>query len=300
MGTQEIFELARKMSLLQGWASEAHCDGLTSLNAIAKTIGVSRNTLVSNLANDKMDKANQERIAKAFGFDTDWAEWFDKDGAGASRKDTADAFIDRFKRHKGRPASIALKASETRTHLDRRFADFRLGPNGSAAGELHANLDIWFAEDGWPMLIEGFSEVVMIGLKRADLIIEHDGSDAIVTAREVKCAPEGGNFSGAADGIAPWWIIRSMNSNDPFLRGRRRPSDDAADCIFSGFQVGNQICARMTARVIDCDIIQMPSQLVEGTDFNSLKVMQQLLKIQALDGVEGVLGEQTLAVVKES
>src|ERR1700730_13895689 len=127
---QQVFELEKKLHGLQKWADQTQRHHLTSERAIAKSIGVNRNTFKSNIRSERMSLAIQQALADAFGFSVTWPEWHDPEAArtlpSARQRDTAVAFLEKFVAVKSRPARLTIESGLVEKYLDRRFADFFL------------------------------------------------------------------------------------------------------------------------------------------------------------------------------
>lgn len=305
---QPIFELDEKLRGMQSWAAQKNRSDLNSERAIAKSMGVKRSTLKSNIERHKMSVANQEALAGAFGFSVTWPEWNDPDAIRTTpsdrRRDTATAFLRRFSAIKSKAAFLTIEAGVTEKYLDRRFADFFLAASGSFEPKLPSEgiplvLSLSFDRRGWPVLLEGTQEVLTVGLKQVDLQLFHSRESAKIIASEISCLnEEEGNFKGNVEGLAPWWIITTAAKDALWLIGRRL-RNDGNDCVCQGFQVGDKIRVAMTARVNDC-FVKMPGEPFEDNSEAKIRFIEHLHKLAVLKGTEAVLGEQTLTVVDKS
>ena len=302
-----IFELSKKLRRLQDWAAQSNDCSLRSEHGISKSTGIPRSTLKSNLERGQMSLANQLRLADLFGFGVDWPEWRDQDTtritAAHKRRDTAQAFIERFLRRKSQSANLTIAAGPTRKHIDRRFADFSLSVAGSFAPSPEINkiplmLSLSFDRRGWPVLFEETNDVITVGLTEVDLQLFADRPTARISAFPIEChSTSEGNFQGKVEGFPQWWTISIAEQGALSLAGSRL-RNDGQDCICEGFRAGDTIRAVMTARVDKC-FVRLTGEPFGGTSEARIRFIQHLAKLQVLKDAEATLGEQFLTVVDE-
>jgi hypothetical protein len=302
---QPIFELGQKIRRLISWAIEETA-APRSEHAIAKAIGAHWSTFKSNLTAEKMSVDNQKKLAAVFGFELDWPEWRDPSVARATlrehRRDTAEAFLQRFLQHKSKGTCLTIEAGLTAKHIDRRFADFSLGVAGSFtpssdSDEIPLVLKLTFDQSGWPVLFEETNDVLTLGLTEVDLQLFSDRPTAKIVALPISCQSRTeGNFQGKISGFPSWWRITVAAGDIPTLVGRRIPND-GRDCTCQGFQVGDKIRAVMSARVDKC-FVSLAGEPFEGISDARTRFIKHLVKLNALAGAEAVLGEQFLTVVE--
>jgi hypothetical protein len=305
---EQILELGRKVRILQDWAATAGEDILNSEHAIARSAGIKRSTLKSNIRDGQMSSANQEKLGKVFGFRANWPEWRDPEAirtiAAGRRRDTAEAFRDRFLASKSKVTCLTIEAGVTEKYLDRRFADFSFAVAGSfdplaASDQIPLVLSLSFDRRGWPVLLQGTNEVLTVGLKQADLQLFPDresAKGAQLTVSEISChSGAEGNFRGNVEGLAPWWVISVTAGDGLWLMGRRL-RNDGQDCVCQGFRAGDKIRAILTARANDC-FVKVEGEPFEGVSEAKIRFIEHLHKLAVLKGTEAVLGEQTLTVI---
>jgi hypothetical protein len=302
---QPIFELSKKLRGLMDWAIQSNAGALTSVHAVARTTGINRSTLNSNLANEQLSRANQEALAKAFGYHLDWVEWRDTNAARSTpagqRRDGADDFLNRFSSHKSSGVRLTIEPGLTKVHVDRRFAEFGFVLSGSFEPSAGTNsvplaLSLSFDRRGWPVFRD-----LTVGLKEVDLQLFHDRPPVAIEFFPLGVRDDAeGNFQGIVAGHSPYWIINIVDNaitrgDQAILAGTRR-RNDGKDCICHGFQVGDEIRALMTARVSDC-FVRVSGQAFDEASQSKMKFIEHLSKLAALNGAEAVLAEQIMAVV---
>jgi hypothetical protein len=306
---QHIFELSIKIRGLQDWAkAQPIRRAPNSERAIGDLAGIARSTLKTNIDKEQMSFANQEALAKTFGFKVTWPEWRDPDAIRTTdakqRRDTAKAFLDRFLMHKSQPSRLTIEAGLTQKYIDRRFADFSFAVSGSFEPSPNTDmiplvLSLSFDRRGWPVPFEGKHDALTVGLKEADLQIFHNRESAKVEARAIGCHSNAeGNFEGKVEGLAPWWIINVVTGDEPWLMGKRL-RNDGEDCICRGLRIGDTIRAEMTARVNDC-FVRVAGEPFEDIGEAKKRFIEHLAKLTVLNGAEVLLAEQTLTVVDHS
>lgn len=297
---QPVFELGRKLRGLMDWAASTGHEAC-SVHGIARASGIARGTLNSNIEREQMAPDNQEALATACGFRADWPEWRDPAAVRTTpadqRRDSATAFLDRFFAHLAAGRRLTIEAGITKSFVDRRFAEFAFALPGSFepaadAGGIPLVLSLSFDRRGWPAFPD-----LTVGLKEVDVQLFHARKPEAIEAVELACRGEAeGNFHGAVEGHSPYWIISVVAGDDACLAGRRR-RNDGRDCECRGFRPGDEIRARMTARVSDC-FVRLSGQPFDDASEAKKRFIDHLIKLEALGGAEATLGEQVLQVVE--
>jgi len=304
---QEIHELRQKISGLITYAKEVGWHDLVSLRAMQRANIINYSTLQSNMRDGGMSIGNQNRLARAFGFDIKWPQWRIASAAptrsGSNRTDTATAFLHRFREHKRQGSRLTMDAGMTGKYIDRRFADFRLAVAGpydpsSAGSEIPLVLSVSFDPRGWPVFLD-----LTVCLAEVDLqLIPNCDGESTETSGSIEtiafeCRDQNeGNFRGEVHGVSQWWRIRTADSSKTLAGTRRR--NDGRDCICKQFRCGDEIKAIMTARVSDCFVTVDGIPLDTGEPKERFK--EHLMKLAALRQAEATLAEQILTVVEMS
>jgi hypothetical protein len=286
---QTIVDLRSKVQGLMKWAKEAGVTKLSTLRALERTCGIKYSTLNSSLNAERISIGNQMKLATAFEFQIDWPEW----------RMAAGLFLERFRTHKLASRPLTIEARLTRTHLDRRTADFAFGVAGSFDGCSENNgiplvLSLSFDNRGWPVFPD-----LTVALKEVDLQLSctRDGAELEVFALTCNCESEGNFHSevmGTGQGYA-YWTIRVADPACEFIAGTRR-KNDGRDCICKGFRDGDEIRALMTARKIQC-FGTVAGKSVENSGPIKKRFVEHLTKLDVLNGTEAKLAEQILTVV---
>jgi hypothetical protein len=286
---QTIVDLRAKVHGLMKWAKEAGFAKLSTVRALARTCGIKYSTLNSSLTAERVSIANQNALAKAFAFQIEWPEW---------RTATA-PFLDRFRTSKLAARHLTIEARLTKTHLDRRTADFAFGVAGSFDGCSENNgirlvLSLSFDQRGWPVFPD-----LTVALKEVDLQLSctRDGAEFEVFALTCNAESEGNFHSdvmGTGKGYA-YWTIKVSDPAREFIAGTRR-RNDGQDCICKGFHDGDEIRALMTARKLQC-FGTVAGKSLENSSLMKKRFIEHLTKLDVLNGTEAMLAEQILTVV---
>jgi hypothetical protein len=302
-GVQFVYQLKEKITRLVKWAKSNGFE-LNSLRAVATATGIDRATLYANMESYRISRANQMRLAKGFGFDVDWPEWRDPSETKRSgRRDTADAFIERFIAEKSANGTLTIKPGRVRTRTDPRFARFRFVVPASHEADIRSAaiplcVLLSFDRRGWSVVLEGGRSILTVGVKQVDLQLSHDCENADVEVFALTPVNgERNNFLGDVEGLTPWWVIRVSGGDLPYLAGKRA-SNDRRDCLCHGFQAGDRIEAVMTVRVTDCSV-DVEGDLLDGASEMKVALIKQLTKLSILQDAEAILCEQTLTVVRK-
>lgn len=130
-----VFQLRQKIAALTDWAKQNHKCDLQSVRAIARSTGIDRDTLVSNIRVEKMAVPNQEALAKAYGFKISWREWHDRNATRTTpadqRRDTAEAFRQRLFALAPVGERLTIKSGVAVKYIDHRFTSFAFAVPGS-------------------------------------------------------------------------------------------------------------------------------------------------------------------------
>jgi hypothetical protein len=307
-----IFELQDKVNDLVNWAHQANVRTLMSRRSIADAMKTPRGTFESNLKSGRMSLANQAALSKLFGFSRDWPEWLDPDASrntpAARRKDTPEAFIDRFRAHKSRKSKskrqhLTIEPALTEALLDHRFVDFRLVPSDrlevSDGEHIDLALALFFGGSGLSVFDEETGEVQTVGLKQAELQLFSDRPTANIEVRGIECRGEAeGNFIGTPEGLRPRWVFKVAKTGAPWMAGRRL-RNQSQDCICTGFRDADKIRAIMSATIQDC-LAKIVSERLQKLSPEKQQFVHQLYKLAALNGTEAILCTQELTVVRKS
>ncbi len=302
MANPAVFQLREKVQGLNKFAEE-NKEPWKALNSLARAMRIPETTLKTNLKSGGMSEDNQRELAKLCGFSTDWPEWRDPNASRRTpphqRRDTAEAFVARFKARKSEGTSLTIERGPAK-YLDRRLAQFEFAQSASfeplsQATGIPMVIFLWFSDRG-----KAVSHDLTVGLKEVELQLLNTPSPESVEAFPLAClSGDAANYHGTVHGLSPYWIINVVEGKEGCLAGLRRPNN-GQDCIFRGLQAGDEIMAQMTARVSDC-FVSLTGQRFDKESDAKKQFIEHLVKLKALqsEGGEAVLGVQTLNVIKE-
>jgi hypothetical protein len=286
---QTINGLRSKIDGLIGWAREVGRPKLTTIRGLAQECGIEYSTLYSSLGSNRISSVNQGLIAKAFGFQLEWPEW----------REEAEVFLTKFRSVRLSGERLTVEARLTKTHLDRRMADFAFAvagsiDEGSESKEICLVAFLSFDNRGWPVFPD-----LTVALKEVDIQLfgVRDGAEFEVFPLVCNGEPEGNFCSdvmGTGKGHA-YWTIKVADPTNKFISGVRR-RNSGRDCVCKGFVVGDEIKALMSARKIEC-FGTVAGKSIENSTNIKKRFIEHLVKLSVLNGAEATLAEQTLTVV---
>jgi hypothetical protein len=306
---QDVFQLDLKINGLVAWGKRNGDGKLCSLRALEKSEVIAYSTLQSAMKAQRMSVGDQKALAAAYGFSIEWREWRDPDPkrttARHRRRDSAEAFLEKFYARPSSGVFLAIDAGSTTTRVDYRVADYSFAVAGSfkpsmQAAEIPLVLSLSFDERGWSLVYD--ATVLTVGLKSVDLQLfpMRDGApivDVSVKLSELTHTVAEGNFRGTVRGLRErsWWII--SNPNGECISGVRR-RNDGRDCVCEGFRPADEIQTRMSARVSDC-VVSVSGQAFDTASETQRKFIEHLATLEVLKGAEVFLAEQTLKFVEQ-
>jgi hypothetical protein len=181
----------------------------------------------------------------------------------------------------------------------RRFFYLRLAMAGSydasdtsaSAGGIPMCLSLHFHPRGWPV-----DHDLTVGVREVDVQLIDARARGGIEISAFECSEGEGNFTGKTDGDPPYWTV-GVKGDEPGLAGTRR-RNDGRDCICRGFEAGDEIVARMTARLNDCFVQPSGRFFIEESP-ETQRFLDHLRKLEALGGAEAILDQQVLEVVEK-